>query len=145
MKENEQKPIKITAELSARLEAAMEYVKNNFRKAPHLPEMAKVAKASTFHFHRAFKQHFGVTPKAIITKLQVEEAQRLMKDGVSAQKVWKEVGFAHQSHFSCRFKQMVGIPPVRWLRQTKAMPIAPNPNLIVDGQQRPVTTSAEKP
>ena len=79
--------------------------------------MAQAVGISPFHFHRRFTQWAGRTPKAVMTEMQIEHAKALMLEGkVELPEVAKRCGFAHQSHFTSRFKLLVGQTPSRWLR-----------------------------
>src|SRR5688572_17988480 len=102
-----------------RLQAAMAYLQREFRRGPTLPEAAKAAHLSPYHFHRLFRQHFGKTPKQVMVELQIAEAQKLMLAGVPLAKAAKRAGFAQQSHLSTRFKKVTGLTPGQWLLLTK--------------------------
>lgn len=93
----------------------MAYLQREFRRGPTLPEIARTAHLSPFHFHRLFRQEFAKTPKQIMVELQIAEAQKLMLAGVPLAKAAKRAGFAQQSHLSTRFKKMTGLTPGQWL------------------------------
>lgn len=97
------------------LERAMAYIEAHFAEAPGLPEIAAAAGVSMFHLHRRFKLHFGETPKDVVTRLQIEEAKRLLLKRVPAAEVASRCGFVHISHFISRFKGKTGATPMRWL------------------------------
>jgi AraC-like DNA-binding protein len=99
----------------ARLLKAMEFMRREFRRGPRLPEIARAAHLSPFHFHRSFRKHFGKTPKQVLAELQIAEVQRLILDGVSLGEAARHVGFAQQSHLTARFKQVIGMTPTAWL------------------------------
>jgi len=98
-----------------RLAAAMAYLEREFRRGPTLPEVARAAHLSPFHFHRLFRQHFHKTPKQVLVELQIAEAKKLMLSGVPLSKAAKRAGFAQQSHLSTRFKKVTGYTPGQWL------------------------------
>lgn len=98
------------------LRRAIAFVKRNYRKRLRLADVAKVTGFSTFHFHRRFKLLFGETPQEVITRLRIEQAQRLMLKGEPLERVGRRLGFNSQSHFTMRFKRATGIPPGRWRR-----------------------------
>lgn len=80
---------------------------------------AKVAGLSPFHFHRRFSLWAGLTLKRMATRLQIERAKELLLAGRPLFDVGQECGFAHQSHFTSRFRQATGTTPARWLREQK--------------------------
>ena len=100
------------------LERAMAYAQRHLASRPRLPDMAGAAGMSRFHFHRRFKLHFGETPKAAVTRLQIDEARRLMRRGVPMRDVARACGFPHQSHFCSQFKRFTGLTPTLWLRES---------------------------
>ena len=118
-------PKELDADCVRRLEAAMEFIRTHYRKGITLPDVARAASYSPFHLHRLFHRHFGRTPKAVITELQVAEAQRLMAAGTPLKRVAALAGFAHQSHFTSRFKQLTLTTPSRWLRGHRGRPALP--------------------
>src|SRR5687768_18567717 len=76
-----------------RLQSAMAYIQREFRRGPTLPEIARAAHLSPFHFHRMFRRAFGKTPKHVMVELQIAEAQKLMLAGVPLAKAAKRAGF----------------------------------------------------
>ena len=102
-----------------RIEEAMAYLRENFRKAPRLKDVAKAAHFSPYHFHRMFRQHYGKTFKAAATELQIAEAKRLLLQGEPVADVSRSVGFASHASFTTRFRRCVGSPPHEWLRMQR--------------------------
>ncbi len=101
----------------ARLIPALKFMKTEFRRGPTLGEIAKTAHLSPFHFHRRFTELLGLTPKHYLLECQIQDAkaQLLARKKVLAQ-IAADCGFAHQSHFTSRFKQATGLTPTKWRR-----------------------------
>jgi AraC-like DNA-binding protein len=82
---------------------------------PTEEDIAKQVDLSPFHFHRRFTELLGLTPKQYLLDCQIHQAK---SDLLGRQKelvqIAKECGFAHQSHFTSRFKQATGLTPTRW-------------------------------
>ena len=57
-----------------------ELLRRTFHRRPRLPELAAAAGMSRFHFHRRFKLHLGETPLQMTTRLQIDQAKRLLSD-----------------------------------------------------------------
>ena len=92
-------------------------MQDHFSKGPTLVSISKTVSLSPFHFHRRFTELLGITPKHFLLDCQIEEAKRMLvagKKGLS--QIATECGFAHQSHFTSRFKQATGLTPTRWRR-----------------------------
>jgi AraC-like DNA-binding protein len=91
------------------------FIERHCTRGPGLGQIAAAAGLSRFHFCRTFTQCFGESPKAMLTRLQIEQAKRLMLTGRPLSEIAIACGFVHLSHFSSRFKQVVGQRPSRWL------------------------------
>jgi AraC-like DNA-binding protein len=101
----------------ARLIPAMKFMREHFRRGPTLVEIAKTVHLSPFHFHRRFTELLGITPKHFLLDCQIQQAKHdLLERQKDLAKIAIECGFAHQSHFTSRFKQATGLTPTRWRR-----------------------------
>jgi AraC family transcriptional regulator len=101
----------------ARLVPSLKFMQEHFASGPTLVDIAKTVQLSPFHFHRRFTELFGLTPKQFLLECQINQAKHdlLARDKELAQ-IAKDCGFAHQSHFTSRFKQATGLTPTRWRR-----------------------------
>ena len=72
-----------------------------------------VSKAS---FIALFKKAHGLTPHAYLLHCRIEEAKRLLEDGLSVKAIVDRFGFPSTQHFSRTFKNFVGITPIKWLK-----------------------------
>jgi AraC-like DNA-binding protein len=98
-----------------RLVPAMQFMSENFRRGPTLGEIAKHVHLSPFHFHRRFTELLGITPKHFLLECQIYHTKRLLFGReTELAEISKVCGFAHQSHFTSRFKQYSGLTPTRW-------------------------------
>jgi AraC-like DNA-binding protein len=101
----------------ARLVPALKFMSEEFHRGPTLVEIAKTVHLSPFHFHRRFTELLGITPKHFLLDCQIQQAKRdLTERQKDLVKIATECGFAHQSHFTSRFKQATGLTPTRWRR-----------------------------
>jgi AraC-like DNA-binding protein len=99
----------------SRLIPAVHFMQAEFQRGPTLQEIARCVHLSPFHFHRRYTELFGITPKHFLLECQIFQAKKLLiardRDLVDIANV---CGFAHQSHFTSRFKQATGLTPTRW-------------------------------
>ncbi len=101
----------------ARLLPTLKFMQGEFHRNPTLDEIAKKAHLSPFHFHRRFTDLVGMTPKHFLLGCQIHEAKRLLASRRrELAQIATDCGFAHQSHFTSRFKQATGLTPTRWRR-----------------------------
>ena len=92
-------------------------MEQEFHKGPTLNQIARVVHLSPFHFHRRFTELLGITPKHFLLACQIYQAKRMLVAGDrELADIAKACGFAHQSHFTSRFKQATGLTPTRWRR-----------------------------
>jgi AraC-like DNA-binding protein len=105
-----------------RLVPAIQFMRENFQDSPTLSEISRSVYLSPFHFHRRFTELFGLTPKHFLLECQIYEAKRqLMTHQKELAQIASDCGFAHQSHFTSRFKQATGLTPTRWRRVAQDM------------------------
>lgn len=101
----------------ARLVPVLRFMHQQFHRSPSLEEISRQVHLSPFHFHRRFTELLGITPKHFLLDCQIHHAKReLMEGGKELSKIATDCGFAHQSHFTSRFKQATGLTPTRWRR-----------------------------
>ena len=100
-----------------RLLPTLKFMQQEFHRNPTLDEISKRAHLSPFHFHRRFTDLIGQTPKHFLLGCQIHEAKRsLAARRKELAQIATDCGFAHQSHFTSRFKQATGLTPTRWRR-----------------------------
>jgi AraC-like DNA-binding protein len=101
----------------ARLIPTIKFMEQEFHRGPTLVEIAKQVELSPFHFHRRFTELLGLTPKQYLLECQIHEAKtELLSRNKELAAIARDCGFAHQSHFTSRFKQATGLTPTRWRR-----------------------------
>ena len=101
----------------ARLVPALKFMRQEFHRGPTLGEISKQVHLSPFHFHRRFAELLGLTPKHYLLECQIQEAKsQLLARRKELAQIATDCGFAHQSHFTSRFKQATGLTPTRWRR-----------------------------
>lgn len=99
-------------ELYRRLSIARDYIQTHFTEDVNLSELSRVACLSPYHFHRAFKNTFKITPKKFVTYLRIERTKWLLQNKCSSvQMICNEVGFRDVSSFTRLFTQWSGMTP----------------------------------
>jgi AraC-like DNA-binding protein len=79
-----------------------------------LPILAAQAGLSPFHLVRVFRRATGVPPHAYLESVRIQQAQRLLMQGMAPAQVAYDIGFSSQSHFTSRFQRIIGITPGRY-------------------------------
>jgi AraC-like DNA-binding protein len=87
-----------------------------------IPDVAKHAGLSPFHFIRQFEALFGETPHQFRMHARLEHAKQLLAaDNASVTDVCMEVGFSSLGSFSDLFTRRVGVAPSVYRRRLRTM------------------------
>jgi AraC-like DNA-binding protein len=87
------------------------YLMEHLREKVSLAELAAASGLSKYHFLRAFRARYGVPPHIYQLQQRINLARELLAAGRPIADVANEVGFADQSHFTRKFKVLVGATP----------------------------------
>ncbi|KAB8145592.1 AraC family transcriptional regulator [Chloroflexia bacterium SDU3-3] len=79
-----------------------------------LPEIAAQVGLSPYHLLRVFARATDLSPHAYLESIRIRHAQRLIAQGHDLASIAYAVGFSNQSHFTSRFRRVVGITPGRY-------------------------------
>jgi AraC-like DNA-binding protein len=100
-----------------RLEATLQYLRENFAENLRLPEVARRAGFSVPVFTRAFKQATGTSFLSYVRSLRVEHAKRLLSSSaLTTEQIAQSCGFQSQHHLLRSFKKVVGQTPGEFRR-----------------------------
>jgi AraC family transcriptional regulator len=98
------------------------FIDQNLHRTIQARDLSAVARRSTAHFSRSFKQAFGEPPHAYIVRRRLEEACRLMlTSSASLSEIALSVGFSDQAHLCKHFRQAIGQSPSRWRRERETL------------------------
>jgi AraC-like DNA-binding protein len=97
----------------------MRYIRREFAGAPRVRDVARAAGWSPLHLQRRFTEHYGRTVKQVVDELRIDEARRMLLRGVRHGEIARQLSFATPSHFTYRFRQLVGVSPSRWMREQR--------------------------
>ena len=96
---------------SAAAARARDYLEAHRDENVPLAELARVAGASPYHLSRLFRRVYGLPPHAYQIRRRVEDARRLLRQGLAPAAVAARTGFADQSHLHRHFKLVLGMTP----------------------------------
>ncbi len=91
------------------------YISENINRNIPLEQLARFVQKSPSFISKHFKEEFGLTYKAYLTKKKMEIACRMLSDGYSVKQVSYELGFYDEFYFSKVFKKLHGICPSLYL------------------------------
>jgi AraC family transcriptional regulator of adaptative response/methylated-DNA-[protein]-cysteine methyltransferase len=82
--------------------------------APDLDTLARACGMSRFHFHRVFKAHTGITPKAYAAARRAERLKRELAQAPSVTAAAFDAGFNSSGRFYAASPGVLGMTPVRY-------------------------------
>ena len=95
-----------------RVVKAITKIKDEFREALHVKELAHFVGMSESSLYANFKKITGMSPLQFQKSLRLQEArQLLMSQDIEAAQVAFEVGYESPSQFSREYARMFGLPP----------------------------------
>lgn len=104
------------------VEQAIDYMKQHLDRELTTEEIARVVGYSESHFIRLFKEVTGISPRSFLSALRIEEGKKkLLQPNDSLLKVVLSLGFLSIGSFSSRFKQTVGVSPVKFRKTSEKL------------------------
>lgn len=95
----------------ARIERAIQYLEQHFRRQPSLDEIADHVHLSPFHFQRMFSAWAGVTPKRFLQFLTIDFLKDKLASSRSILEVTETAGLSSQSRVYDLFTTLEGVTP----------------------------------
>lgn len=100
-------------------QAVMRHIDERLAEQVPLAMLAGLARLSTYHFSRAFKQSFGMPPHRFHCHRRIERAKALlMNREMSVTQVGVTLGFSSASSFTMAFRKVTGMAPSDYRRST---------------------------
>lgn len=93
------------------VEKAATYIEKNFSKDMTLQDVAEYVGMNPTYFSLLFKEEMKLSYIKYLTKLRMERAKELLRDGYKVADVSEKVGYHTYRHFSELFKKHVGVNP----------------------------------
>lgn len=98
-------------EFREEIELACEYMKQHFSEHIYLDQICRHVGLSKSTLLRAFTKSKGITPYRYLETIRINEAKKLLSDGVSLLDTAIKTGFSDQSHFTNYFTSFIGLAP----------------------------------
>ena len=98
---------------------ACAYVERHFAEKVALDDLARAAAVSPSYLIRLFKRQLETTPHDYLLRYRISRAKELLAEtALTSAAIAERVGFASESNFSYRFKQMTGQGPRAYRQST---------------------------
>ncbi|MBC7863966.1 MAG: methylated-DNA--[protein]-cysteine S-methyltransferase [Bacteroidia bacterium] len=106
-----------------RIEKAIRYLTENFKKQPSLEEVAEHIHVSPFHFQRMFSDWAGISPKKFLQYLTIEELKKELQQTNSLISAADKVGLSAQSRVYDLFVNIESVTPNEFKTKGKGIEI----------------------
>ncbi|MEM9245150.1 MAG: AraC family transcriptional regulator [Cyanobacteria bacterium P01_F01_bin.153] len=107
----------------ARLHYAAEILRSRLEDPPCQIELARLVGIGHSTLSKRFREVFGVTPFAYLTRHRMEQAERFLRNpGCTVAEVANLVGYANPAQFAAAFKRHFGITPSECIRGKIVLP-----------------------
>lgn len=91
--------------------AARDHLDRRFQDPPTIAELSKLVGTNEFTLKRAFKETFGTTIFAYVSRRRMEHATFLLQQGMTVSSAAQEVGYGCVRSFSAAFRREIGRSP----------------------------------
>ncbi|MCX5812487.1 MAG: AraC family transcriptional regulator [Proteobacteria bacterium] len=100
------------------VKTVLEYLDAHFTENVTLSELTDITDMSEFHLLRLFRGEVGLPPHAYLIQKRINYAKNLLSQRLTIAQTALEAGFTDQSHFTRRFKKIMGITPGQYCRNS---------------------------
>lgn len=90
---------------------AYEYLMDHLPENISLQDLASVSGLSRYHLLRVFQRRFGLPPHAFQIQKRITIAKKQLAQNIPPVQIAFDLGFTDQSHFTKKFKSIVGATP----------------------------------
>ena len=106
-----------------RLSSAITFMEQNYNQPILMTDLARKVNLGVSAFRHSFKYLTGLSPKDYLIRLRIEEAAEMMAENsrIKVIDAATSVGFENSSYFSRKFKEIIGISPIKFLKKQRDM------------------------
>ena len=105
------------------LSSAITFMEQNYSQPILMTELARMVNLGASAFRHSFKYLTGLSPKDYLIRLRIEQAAEMMVDNSEIKVIDASiaVGFDNSSYFSRKFKEIIGMTPIKFLKNQREM------------------------
>ena len=99
--------------------ALAEYIRQHMAESIGMPEFERVANLSKYHLIRLFRQQMGVPPYHYLHQCRIQRAQELLRTtSRTVAEIGAQVGYADPVNFIRHFRDILGVTPAKYRRES---------------------------
>jgi AraC family transcriptional regulator of adaptative response/methylated-DNA-[protein]-cysteine methyltransferase len=106
-----------------RIEKAIGYLTDNFKKQPDLDEIAANVFMSPFHFQRIFTDWVGISPKKFVQFLTLDYLRNKIRETENMMEAAELAGLSSQSRVHDLFVTIDGVSPQQYKKEGRDLEI----------------------
>jgi len=105
-----------------RISKALDYIENNYEKHITNEFLAQLTNMSETNFRYTFKKITRLSPIRFLVWFRIVKAAEIMQESPNKNvtEVFMHVGFENSGYFSTKFKEIMGISPMKYLQKMRA-------------------------
>ncbi|MDF9413876.1 AraC family transcriptional regulator [Brevibacillus laterosporus] len=88
-----------------------DYLEEHYKERISLDDLARISNMNKYSLLRSFTRFRGITPYRYLQTIRINEAKKLLEQGVKPLDAALKSGFVDQSHFSHFFMEFIGLTP----------------------------------
>ncbi len=108
----------------ARIEQAIVYLEENFRRQPSLEEVAQAVHLSKFHFQRLFQRWAGISPKQFLQFLTLDHAKAMLRESQTVLDTSYAVGLSGPGRLHDLFVTLQAVTPGEYKTEGEGVSIS---------------------
>lgn len=93
------------------------YIRKHYAERISLTGISEEFYLTQSHIARLFKKHMGESVINYLNRIRVENAKRLLEDGVSVKEAAEQVGYDSLNNFYKHFKRYTGTTPADYMKK----------------------------
>ena len=105
------------------LSSAITFMEENYNQQIRMTDLARKVNLGPSAFRHSFKYLTGLSPKDYLIRLRIERAAEMMISNCHIHVIDASiaVGFDNSSYFSRKFKEIIGMTPIKFLKNQREM------------------------
>lgn len=96
----------------------VDFIHRNYHETLKLETLAKIFDYNSAYLGKIFKNHTGEYFNTYLDKVRMENAKKLLTEGMKVYQVAEKVGYSNVDYFHNKFKKYVGMSPSKFRRKT---------------------------